>query len=247
MSLSTVKIKTKTAFSRGRPGTFYRYRDFDIKKDTEPCNNKLRQKQRCFDIEMTISNVPPGTYDVIWRMRVDKFPEKPVNTFSTDIWLRHDIYLSSYEREAKFKYSPDPEELAKAYDKGWFHFRLPYQIEIAKIEHSDDRRYQVHTGIYCNTEKVNKSSSVKGPFSVDYVCLRPHIPYNHCPNDTDLNNINEGETIYDNDYYNSVDEGCNFNVIDETISEDKSDDKKKRESIKSLIKHKKRLSKILCL
>lgn len=36
MSLSTVKIKTKTAFSRGRPGTFYRYRDFDIKKDTEP-------------------------------------------------------------------------------------------------------------------------------------------------------------------------------------------------------------------
>lgn len=90
---------------------------------------------------------------------------------------------------------------------------------------------------------------------MDYVCLRPHIPYNHCPNDNDLNNINEGETIYDNDYYNNVDDGysvvhensSNFNVIDETISEDKSNDKKKRESIKSLIKHKKRLSKILCL
>ncbi|GET04938.1 hypothetical protein GLOIN_2v1626788 [Rhizophagus clarus] len=248
MSLSTVKIKTKTAFSRGRPGTFYRYRDFDVKKDIDQCNNKLRQKQRCFDIEMTISNVPPGTYDVIWRMRIDKFPKKPIITFTTDIWLRHDIYLSSYEREAKYKYSPDPEELAKAYDKGWFHFRLPYQIEIAKIEHSDDRRYQVHTGIYCYTEKLNKSSSNKGPFSVDYVCLRPHIPYNHCPIN---NNINEGETMYDNDYYDSVDEGysvahrnsSNFSVIDETMSRS---NKKKRESIKSLIPHK-RLSKLLCL
>jgi hypothetical protein len=113
---------------------------------------------------MTISNVPPGIYDVIWRMRIDKSLEKPIINFSTDIWLRHDIYLNSYEREAKYKYSPDPEELAKAFDKGWFHFRLPYQIEIAKIENSDDRRYQVHTGIYCYTEGLTKSSSIKGPF-----------------------------------------------------------------------------------
>uniref|UniRef100_A0A1D1YE94 F-box/WD repeat-containing protein A n=1 Tax=Anthurium amnicola TaxID=1678845 RepID=A0A1D1YE94_9ARAE len=251
MSLSTVKIKTKTAYPKGRPGAFYRYRDFDI-KDNDTCNNRLRQRQRYFNIEMTISNVPPGTYDVIWRMRVDKCPEKPIINFSTDIWLRHDIYLSSYEREAKYKYSPDPEELAKVFDKGWFHFRLPYQIKIAKIDNSDDRRYQVHTGIYCYTEKFTKSSSVKGPFSVEYVCLRPHIPYNHCPSNNDLNNFtaeNEGETLYDNDYCDSIGDfsvarNSNFSVCDETV--DKSDDKKKRrESVKSLIKHK-RVSKLLC-
>ncbi|RIA84365.1 hypothetical protein C1645_742385 [Glomus cerebriforme] len=252
MSLSTVKIKTKTAFSRGRPGTFYRYRDFDV-KDNEPSNNRVRQKQRSFNIEMTISNVPPGLYDVIWRMRIDKFPEKPIIHFSTDIWLRHDIYLSSYEREAKYKYSPDPEELARAYDKGWFHFRLPYQIEIAKIEHSEDRRYQVHTGIYCDTEKLTKSSSIKGPFSVDYVCLRPHIPYNHCPISNNITAENEGEIFDDNYYdYDSVDgsfsvahkNSSSFSVI-ETLS-GKSVGHKRRESLKSLIKHK-RLSKLLCI
>src|SRR5436305_11348 len=47
---------------------------------------------------MTISNVPPGIYDVIWRMRIDKSLEKPIINFSTDIWIRHDIYLNSYER-----------------------------------------------------------------------------------------------------------------------------------------------------
>jgi hypothetical protein len=87
--------------------------------------------------------------------------------------------------------------------------------------------------------------------SVDYVCLRPHIPYNHCPINNDLNNINESETIDDNDYCDSVDgysvahKNSSYNsVIDETLSGDKS--KKRRESIKSLINHK-RLSKLLCI
>ena len=113
---------------------------------------------------MTITNVPPGIYDVVWRMRIDKSLEKPLINFTTDIWLRHDMYLNSYERESNYRYSPDPDELTKVFDKGWFYFRLPYQIEISKIEHSEDRRYQVHTGIYCYIESQTKSSSIKGPF-----------------------------------------------------------------------------------
>jgi len=248
MGLSTVRIKTKTAFSRGRPGTFYRYRDFDI-KDNEPSNNRIRQKQSSFNIEMTISNVPPGIYDVIWRMRIDKSLEKPIINFSTDIWLRHDIYLNSYEREAKYKYSPDPEELTKAFDKGWFHFRLPYQIEIAKIENSEDRRYQVHTGIYCYIEGLTKSSSVKGPFSVDNVCLRPHIPYDHCPTNNSLNHLSaDNETLYSDYDCDSTDE--NFSIThnnSSNFSVDKNGFNRKRNSLRGLRKNHKRLSKILCV
>ncbi|CAI2172858.1 9407_t:CDS:2 [Funneliformis geosporum] len=226
MRLSTVKVKTKTAFSRGRPGTFYRYRYFDH-KENEP-SNRMKQKQRSFNIEITISNVPPGIYDIIWRMKIDKSTERPIVNFSTDIWLRHDIYLNSYEREAKYKYSPDPEELVKVFDKGWFHFRLPYQIEISKIENSEDRRYQVHTGIKCYTENITKSSSVKGPFSVEYVCLRPHIPYDDCP----INNNENSSAVQNNSScINSVN-GCEMNT--------------KRNSFGNLKKNK-RLSKILCV
>src|SRR5437016_2965705 len=124
---------------------------------------------------MTISNVPPGIYDVVWRMRIDKLFDKPIINFTTDIWLRHNIYLNSYEREANYRYSPDPDEIVKVFDKGWFYFRLPYQIVISKIdspkveqsdqsEQSDERRYQVHTGIYCYIDSLSKSSSIKGPF-----------------------------------------------------------------------------------
>lgn len=246
MRLSTVKVKTKTAFSRGRPGTFYRYRYFDH-KDNEP-SNRIKQKQRSFNIEITISNVPPGIYDIIWRMKIDKSIERPIVHFSTDIWLRHDIYLNSYEREAKYKYSPDPEELVKVFDKGWFLYRLPYPIEISKIENSEDRRYQVHTGIKCYTENITKNSSVKGPFSVEYVCLRPHIPYDDCPiNNSDLN----GSEIVCNDAdydYDSMDESFsavqnNSSCINSVIDCERNT---KRNSFGNLKKNK-RLSKILCV
>ncbi|CAG8735678.1 14010_t:CDS:2 [Dentiscutata erythropus] len=154
-------------------------------------------------IEMTISNVPPGVYDIIWRMRIDKFLCRPVLTFATDIWLRHDIYLNSYERESKFKFSPDPDKLQEVFDKGWFHIRLPYKITIAKKDQFDDRRYQVHTGISCYAEDLPKSKSSKGPFSVDYVCLRPHIPYDHVENPPIIEHLeNDYESLYsDNEYY----------------------------------------------
>ncbi|CAG8755813.1 5544_t:CDS:2, partial [Racocetra persica] len=89
MRLSTVKVSTKTAISRGKPGAYYRYRYFDHKaNDFSRYGNRIRQRQRSYEIEMTISNVPPGVYDIIWRMRIDKFSCRPTLTFSTDIWLR---------------------------------------------------------------------------------------------------------------------------------------------------------------
>ncbi|CAH1759852.1 23590_t:CDS:2 [Entrophospora sp. SA101] len=158
MRLSTVKVTTKSAHSRGKSGAYYRFKDFDKKNDEEsPPGNKIKEKQRSFNIEITVSNVPPGIYDIIWRMKIDKITCKPIIHFNTDIWLRHDIYLNSYERESKYKYSPNPDELSTFYDKGWFHFRLPYQIIINKKEQFDDRRYQIHTGIICQGDKLLKN------------------------------------------------------------------------------------------
>ncbi|CAJ0866887.1 9522_t:CDS:2 [Entrophospora sp. SA101] len=119
MRLSTVKVTTKSAHSRGKSGAYYRFKDFDKKNDEEsPPGNKIKEKQRSFNIEITVSNVPPGIYDIIWRMKIDKITCKPIIHFNTDIWLRHDIYLNSYERESKYKYSPNPDELSTFYDKG---------------------------------------------------------------------------------------------------------------------------------
>ncbi|CAG8576719.1 11685_t:CDS:2, partial [Funneliformis mosseae] len=214
MRLSTVKVKTKTAFSRGRPGTFYRYRYFDH-KDNEP-SNRIKQKQRSFNIEITISNVPPGIYDIIWRMKIDKSIERPIVHFSTDIWLRHDIYLNSYEREAKYKYSPDPEELVK------------YTLESN-----------------ATLKILPKILPLK---SVEYVCLRPHIPYDDCPiNNSDLN----GSEIVCNDAdydYDSMDESSsavqnNSSCINSVIDCERNT---KRNSFGNLKKNK-RLSKILCV
>ncbi|CAG8811848.1 13221_t:CDS:2, partial [Racocetra persica] len=93
--------------------------------------------------------------------------------------------------------------LQEVLDKGWFHFRLPYKIVIAKKDQFDDRRYQVHTGISCYAEDLPKSRSLKGPFSVDYVCLRPHIAYDHVENPPIIEHLeNDYESVYsDNEYY----------------------------------------------
>jgi len=106
------------------------------------------------------------------------------------------------------------------------------------------------TGIYCYTEGLTKSSSVKGPFSVDNVCLRPHIPYDHCPVSSNSNHTtadNEGE-ILDSDYdYDSTDE--NFSVTHKNSSSFSGttyDGNRKRNNLRRLRKHKK-LSKILCV
>ncbi|CAG8522289.1 2599_t:CDS:2 [Acaulospora colombiana] len=125
-----LNVSTKTAIFKGRPGSFYKYRNFDHKDND------------------------------------------------------HNIYLSSYERESKFYYAPNPDDFSHVIDKGWFNFRLPFKVVISKKEHSDEYRYQVHTGINCDLEDEQNngrnSSSItknKGPFSVDSVCLRPHIAY----------------------------------------------------------------------
>ncbi|CAG8509417.1 5789_t:CDS:10 [Diversispora eburnea] len=87
----------QTAIFRGYPGAFYKYRYFDCKvNDARELefrnNNRIRQNQRAYDIEMTISSVPPGDYDILWRMRIEKSSCKPIVTFSTDIWLRKEQY-----------------------------------------------------------------------------------------------------------------------------------------------------------
>ncbi|RIB13006.1 hypothetical protein C2G38_1768742 [Gigaspora rosea] len=97
MKLSTVKVSTKTAISRGKPGAYYKYRYFDNKSnDFSRYGNRIRQRQRSYEIEMTISNVPPGVYDIIWRMRIDRFHCRPILTFATDIWLRVCVIYEYY-------------------------------------------------------------------------------------------------------------------------------------------------------
>ncbi|CAG8573303.1 14502_t:CDS:2 [Acaulospora morrowiae] len=218
MRLSTVNVSTKTAIFKGHPGSFYKYRNFDYK------DNDIRDT----------SNVPPGVYDVIWCMRIEKSSLKPIVIFNTDIWLRHNIYLSSYERESKFYYAPNSDDFTHMIDKGWFNFRLPFKVVIARKEQSVDYRYQVHTAINCYLEdeqNIGKSSSKtknKGPFSVDSVCLRPHIAYDPIrtssafeenyllpesplPVEIDSNNHILDESVYSDNEYSEYDAQASIN------------------------------------
>ncbi|CAG8796822.1 17677_t:CDS:2, partial [Gigaspora rosea] len=117
----------------------------------------------------------------------------------------------------------------EVFDKGWFHIRLPYKIVIAKKDQFDDRRYQVHTGISCYAEDLPKPKSSKGPFSVDYVCLRPHIAYDHVENPPIIEHLeNDYESIYsDNEFY---DYDARNNIEDNFIISSK----KKKKLIKLL-------------
>ncbi|CAG8617727.1 2588_t:CDS:2, partial [Gigaspora rosea] len=119
-----------------------------------------------FDVSSTLKSVLPGTYEVIWRLKIDSSSYLQGLNFSTTLLDENDA-----DHEQYYNHIPQPITYANIASKNeWVEYCLPYRIVVPKrrVVNGKMTYHDIHLKIY------NHDGKLKSGLWIDYVRLREH-------------------------------------------------------------------------
>ncbi|CAG8463490.1 8144_t:CDS:2 [Gigaspora rosea] len=128
-----------------------------------------------FDVSSTLKSVLPGTYDVVWRLKIDRdqLNFQNLNFRTTVIEKAKDEIDTETNLHNEQEYTHIPQSTTYdniAHKRDWVEYCLPYKIVVPERKVVDDKLvyYDVHLKIY------NHQGYLKSGLWIDYVRLREH-------------------------------------------------------------------------
>ncbi|CAG8567850.1 4039_t:CDS:2, partial [Dentiscutata heterogama] len=144
-----------------------------------------------FDVSSTLKSVLPGTYEVVWRLKIDSSSYLQGLNFSTTQVDENDA-----DHEQSYNHIPQSTTYANiARRNEWVEYCLPYRIVVPKRRIVDGKMtyHDIHIKIY------NHDGRLKSGLWIDYIRLREH-------NENKVYGQFNDNSIDDNTFnYNSVD------------------------------------------
>ncbi|CAG8731417.1 4331_t:CDS:2 [Gigaspora margarita] len=129
-----------------------------------------------FDVSSTLKAVLPGTYDVVWRLKIEQIVYTAFN-IQLNIYLINKKFEDEGDAETaihdeqKHNHIPQPTLYANITRKSeWVEYCLPYKIDVPERKIVDGKMvyHDIHLKIY------NHDSTSKSGLWIDYVRLREH-------------------------------------------------------------------------